>query len=103
MRMMMRILVDTDAGNCAIKDGSMAGIIQEVLTGLKPEAAYFYTEGGQRASMVVFDLHDVSEIPPLTEPLFQELGAKISFTPVMSGDDLQNGLQRRRLLEGERR
>jgi hypothetical protein len=91
--MMMRILVDTDAGNCAIKDGSMEQIVAESLKRLKPEAAYFYPEDGMRAGLVVFDLKDASELPPLTEPLFQELGAKIWFTPVMSADDLQKGLQ----------
>lgn len=92
MRTMMRILVDTDAGNCAIKDGSMGVIIQELLSQLTPQAAYFYPEDGQRAALIVFDMNDPSAIPKITEPLFQELGAKISFTPVMSVDDLRAGL-----------
>jgi hypothetical protein len=91
--MMMRLLVDTDAGNCAIKDGSMEQIVQESLKRLNPEAAYFYPEDGMRAGLIVFDLKDASDLPALTEPLFQELGAKIWFTPVMSAGDLQKGLQ----------
>jgi len=93
MRMMMKLLVDTDAGNCAIKDGSMARILQESLERLKPEAAYFFAEEGMRAAIAIFDMHDSSQIPPATEPLFQELGAKIAFTPVMSADDLRCGLE----------
>jgi len=77
MRMMMRLTIDTDAGNCAIRDGSIAQILQESLKRLKPEAAYFYPENGMRAGIMVFDLADPSEIPAITEPLFQELGAKI--------------------------
>jgi len=92
MRMMMRLLIDTDAGNCAIKDGSMEQIVQESMKRLKPEATYFYPENGMRAGMIVFELQDICELPAITEPLFQELGAKVWFTPVMSAADLQKGL-----------
>jgi hypothetical protein len=91
--MMMRILVDTGAGNGKIKDGSMSQIVQKSLERLSPEAAYFYPEDGMRAGFVIFDMKDPSEIPQVTEPLFQELGAKLSFTPVMSADDLRKGLE----------
>jgi hypothetical protein len=91
--MMMRLLLDTDAGNCAIKDGSMEQIIEESLKRLRPEAAYFFPENGMRAGLIVFDLNDTSELPKLMEPLFQELCAKIWFTPVMSAEDLQKGLK----------
>jgi hypothetical protein len=93
MRMMMRLTIDTDAGNCAIRDRSIEQILEESLKRLKPEAAYFYPENGMRAGLLVFNMDDPSEIPAMTEPLFQELGAKVSFTPVMSLDDLRKGLQ----------
>lgn len=93
MRMMMQIQVDTDAGNCAIKDGSMGQIVEEALRRLNPEVAYFYAQDGKRAGFVVFDLQETSDIPVITEPLFQELGATITFTPVMAVDDLRKGLQ----------
>ena len=39
-----------------------------------------------------FDLADPSDIPPIAEPLFQELNATVEFFPAMNGDDLGAGL-----------
>jgi hypothetical protein len=38
-------------------------------------------------------LSEPSQIPAIAEPFFQELGAKVTFTPVMNFDDVQAGLQ----------
>jgi hypothetical protein len=40
----------------------------------------------------VFDLPDSSDIVPFAEPFFQELNANVQISPVMDGEDLQNGL-----------
>jgi hypothetical protein len=47
-----------------------------------------------RTGYIVFDLKEPSDIPSIAEPFFQELGAKIAFTPVMNFDDVQSGLQK---------
>jgi len=41
----------------------------------------------------VFDLKDPSQLPPISEPLFSKLNAKIQLFPVMNQEDLQKGLQ----------
>jgi len=38
-------------------------------------------------------LRDPSELPPISEPLFNNLGATVEMFPVMDRDDLQKGLQ----------
>ena len=58
MRMMLRWTVPVERGNATIKDGSLAQTIQSLLTDLKPEAAYFWPENGERAGMMVFDMAD---------------------------------------------
>lgn len=93
MRMMMKVTMDTEAGSRAIQDGSLPKMLQETMERLKPEAAYFGPEGGQRTAFLVFDMNDPSQLPSLTEPLFSTAKAKVEIFPVMDQDDLQRGLQ----------
>ena len=92
MRTYLRVNVDVEAGNEAIANGSMAEIVSNLLGRIQPEAVYFGEEDGERTFHVFFDLPDPSLIPVLAEPLFQQLHARCSFKPVMSLDELQQGL-----------
>jgi hypothetical protein len=63
MRCMLRIQIDTEAGNAAIKDGSVPNVIQQVMEKAQPEASYFTTEDGARTSYMFFDLADRPTFP----------------------------------------
>ena len=88
MRMMMQVTIPVEAGNAAIKDGSLMSLIKGALANLKAEAAYFTAVGGERNGFIVFDMKDTSEIPGIAEPFFLGLNAKVNFYPVMSAQDL---------------
>ena len=93
MRMMLKAVVDTEAGTEAIRNGSIAKVIGQMMEQLKPEAAYFTaSEDGQRACIVVFDMADPSQLPPISEPLFQIGKARVTMAPCMNLEDLQKGL-----------
>ena len=94
MRTMMRVTIPVDHGNKAIKDGSLPKIFQSLLQDLRPEAAYFTTFDGLRSGFIVFDLKDSSDLPRITEPLFQGFNATVQFVPVMNADDLKAGLNK---------
>ena len=89
MRMMLRWTVPVEKGNETIKDGSLAATIEALTEELKPEAAYFWPEGGERGGMIVFDMADSAQIPVIAEPLFMHLDAAVEFIPVMNADDLK--------------
>jgi hypothetical protein len=92
MRVLARITNPTERGNIAISDGTNARLIQEMAQRWNPEAVYFATINGRRGAYVVFDLPDASDIPAFCEPLYQGLHAEIEITPVMTVEDLQQGL-----------
>lgn len=92
MRMMLKAVVETDAGNEAIRSGSLAKVVEVAMRQLDPEAAYFFAEDGRRASVMVFDMVDASQIPQTLEPLFLGVKAQVTLTPCMNLDDLQKGL-----------
>jgi len=81
-----------ESGNQAIKDGTLAAVVQRTAERWKPEAMYFATFNGERTAYLVFDLPDSSGIPSFAEPFFTELNAGVELAPVMNGDDLQKGL-----------
>ncbi|MCA1694775.1 MAG: hypothetical protein LC749_08605, partial [Actinobacteria bacterium] len=88
MRMMMRVQIPVEAGNGAIAEGKLPGIIKEAMEKLKPEAAYFMADDGVRTALFFFDLPDSSHIPVFAEPFFQGVDAMVGFRPVMNAEEL---------------
>jgi hypothetical protein len=86
--------MDTEKANKAITGKTLPQTMKSVLDRVKPEAAYFGAQDGKRTGFIVFDLKEASDIPSIAEPFFQELGAKVTFMPVMNFDDVQAGLQK---------
>jgi hypothetical protein len=94
MRTLIKVTIPVEAGNRTIKDGSLPRVVQATLEKLRPEAAYFFTEGGKRTCLMVADLKDPSSIPEIGEPFFMALDAQVEFVPVMNAQELQAGLAR---------
>ena len=92
MRMFIRVSIPTASGTRAIKDGSIGQIVGNFLETWKPEAAYFGADDGLRTSFFVVDVKDPSQLPPMLEPLFMQLDANITVSPVMTAADLKAGL-----------
>ena len=93
MRMLLKLEMDTETGNQAIKDGSFGQMIERLMEQAKPEAVYFTAIDGKRTGLVFFDLKDASQIPVIAEPLFHGVNAKIDLMPVMTPEDVQAGLE----------
>lgn len=94
MRVLLTVQMDTAKANKAITDRTLPNTMKSVFDRIKPEAAYFGSQEGMRTAYIVFDLKDASDIPSVAEPFFQDLGAKVTFLPVMNFDDVQSGLQK---------
>ena len=92
MRMMLKVTIPVEAGNKAIKDGTLSRTIQSTIERLKPEAAYFLPEDGKRTGLFFFDMQDASQIPAIAEPLFMGMNASLTLLPVMNAEDLKKGL-----------
>jgi hypothetical protein len=92
MRTIMRMTIPVEAGNDSVADGSMQKTLESLLSDLKPEAAYFFAQNGERGGFIVFDLKDTSQIPSIAEPLFSALKAKLEFHPAMNVEDVRKAL-----------
>ena len=92
MRVMIKFAFPVDAGNDANRSGKAEKVFQQIFEELKPEAAYFFPEGGERAGLFVVDMKESSQVAEIAERFFFGLNARIEMVPVMAAEDLQKGL-----------
>jgi hypothetical protein len=93
MRMLLKAVFETAAANEVIGSGQGAEVNRRIADRFHPEAFYAFAEDGQRTVLMVFDLTDPSQIPVLTEPMYQQGKAKITLTPCMNLEDLEKGFE----------
>jgi hypothetical protein len=91
-RTVLKFTIPVEAGNRTITDGTLPKTMESILADLKPEAAYFFTQNGERSGFIVFDLKEPSQIPVIAEPLFVAFNAKVEFHPAMNLEDLRKAL-----------
>ena len=88
MRFLVKVNIPVEAGNEAAKAGKLGTTIQSILEELKPEAAYFGDNNGQRTAFLFLDMQDASQIPAIAEPWFLSFNGDCKFRIVMSPEDL---------------
>ena len=89
---MVKFRFPVDDGNELIESGRIAEVFQQLAEDLKPEAAYFYGEGGERAGHFIVNITDGAEVAGVAERFFFGLHADVEMTPVMTVEDLQKAL-----------
>ena len=92
MRVMITFRFPTAAGNDILRSGKIDKVLQAAMEDLKPEAAYFYAEHGQRAGLFVVNMTDSSQILEYGERLWFGLGGTVEAVPVMAPEDIMKGL-----------
>ena len=67
MRVMIKFTFPVDTGNDAIRDGRVKKVFTQIEQELKPEAAYFFPQGGERGGLLVVDMTASSQIVEIAE------------------------------------
>ncbi|MDQ3975787.1 MAG: hypothetical protein M3264_04595 [Thermoproteota archaeon] len=75
-----------------VQDPNFLNKIEKYINKVKAEATYFFEAGGNRIATFIVDIQSADQIPILAEPLFGGRGAHVEFHPVMSLDDLKEGI-----------
>jgi hypothetical protein len=88
MRFLMKVSMQTEAGNQSVIDGTLGEKLNRMLGELKPEAVYFITKCGKRTALIFLDVPEVHLLPKLAEPFFLVFKAEVDFYPAMGLEDL---------------
>ena len=89
MRFLVKARMDVEAANALASAGKLGSTIQSILEDLKPEAAYFVADEGQRTAYLFLDMQDPSQLPAVAEPWFLAFNADIEAQPAMVPADLE--------------
>jgi hypothetical protein len=92
MRFLIRATIPTEDGNKMVQDPNFLTKLEEYINKVNAEAAYFFEANGSRIPSFIVDVQSADQIPVLAEPLFSGMGAHVEFHPVMSLDDLKEGI-----------
>lgn len=92
MHLLVKFHIPTETGNELIRQGKMKDVMASLVSELKPEAAYFMPDQGYRSGYLVVHAQDSSSIVTICEPFWMALGATVEILPVMTADELQQGL-----------
>jgi hypothetical protein len=88
MRFLVKVNIPVEAGNRAVKAGTLGTTIQAILADVQPEAVYFVDDNGQRTALLFLDMQDASQRPAMVEPWLLAFNARIELHPVMVPEDL---------------
>ncbi|MGA7369338.1 MAG: hypothetical protein WBX01_09425 [Nitrososphaeraceae archaeon] len=94
MRVVVRAMIPTTAGNKMVKDPNFLKNVEDYIEKVNCEAAYFTDLNGMRTMVFVLDLSSPDMIPAIAEPLFQEYDANVEIHPAMNLDDLKKAISR---------
>ena len=88
MRFLIKVTMPVEAGNAFVRDPNFSKRMEGLLGDIKPEAAYFAVEGGQRAMYLIVQMAEVSQLPSVAEPFWLSLNASVEFIPLMDRADM---------------
>jgi hypothetical protein len=91
MRLMLKFRIPVERGNEVVADGTMGKVLEELVSSVNAEAAYFTLLDGERGGMVFFEEADQARLPQINEKLFASLDADVEILPVLTLEDMKRG------------
>ena len=92
MRFLLRATIPVEVGNEMVRDPDMGKKMDQIMGDIKPEAAYFCLESGQRTIYLVITMDDSHQLPSIIEPLWHTWEADVELIPAMTQEDFAKAM-----------
>ena len=89
MKFLLEVNIPTEIGNKGVKDGTLIKQLNEYLSEVKPEAAYFTINKGRRTVFFILNIENAEKIPEIAEPFWLDWHADVNVMPVMNEKDFE--------------
>lgn len=86
MHFIIKATIPNAAGNKLVK-GDMEATFNKVMGDVRPEAAYFAVDNGQRTVYMIVDVADSADMVRVAEPLWLALEANVETIPAMTAEE----------------
>jgi hypothetical protein len=93
MRMLLTAVLDTESANEVFRSGAAAEALDRIQEALQPEALTLSLRTESARSLPSSTWRDPSEIPVISEPLYQRANVKLTLTPRMTLEDMKKGIE----------
>lgn len=90
MKMILRVTIPNEQFNSQIKKGTIGNTLEKILGDLKPDAAYFTLEDGERSILLIVNINKPNEYVRYAEPFFLEFNARIKYEIAMTPEELKS-------------
>ena len=88
MRFLVKATLPVEAGNALVKDPNFQQRMDTVMGDVRPEAAYFTIDDGQRTVYFVVNVENIEDMPRVAEPLWLSWKANVTFLPAFVPEDM---------------
>ena len=89
MKFLVKATMPVKAGNAYVRGSDLQSRMDTVMGDVRPEAAYFTIDNGQRTAYFVMNVEDSLDLPRIAEPLWQAWEADVTFIPVIPAEDME--------------
>lgn len=92
MRFLLKATIPVESGNAFVKDPNFQQRMEQVMGDIRPEAAFFTIENGQRTIYFIVDVQGVEDMPRIAEPLWLSWNADVTMLPVFIPEDFEKSM-----------
>lgn len=89
MRFLVKATLPNEAGNALVRNPNMASQMEAVMGDLRPKAAYFTIDQGQRTAYFVVNMESATDLPRIAEPLWLSWKADVTVSPVFLPEEME--------------
>ena len=89
MKFLVKAIIPVEAGNPMVKDPNFQARMETVMGDIRPEAAYFTIDNGQRTGYFFVNVDNADDMARIADPMWLAWKANVTFLPAFTPEDME--------------